>query len=291
MLIALESSRKQFVMRTLAFAFGITASLQLVSAQQPTQPATPPVQVPPTTAPRNPVNPVPAPSPEVPRSPGILPPGPGVNPTSPPTARSVSNTLPNIVQPQTGITPGIATPGLTNLQATNRLGFATNGGQRIFAVTNALASMSQAQVQNVVQVQNALNNLQNAAANIGRIQNVQQVIQQNPQMQQQLQQISTQISALAQGPVKPSIDIVQRLSSDLLFAFSRARVSPDAHLVIAVIINQACNSGRLSAVQVNELLDSALVTLQTSGVPTSAAHPVRCDLHSIAYELQPDLGS
>lgn len=188
---------------------------------------------------------------------------------------------------------GIPTPGFTNLSATNRLGMLTNHNMllRTFAITNALTAMSPAQAQNVMQVQTALNNLQNAVANLADVPNAQPVVQQNPQLRQQLQQISTQISALAQGPVKPSTEIVHRLSSDLLVAFSRARVSPDSQLVLAVIINQACNSGRLSAEQVSELVDNALFTLQGSGVPTAVAHPVRCDLHSIAYELQPNLGS
>jgi len=174
---------------------------------------------------------------------------------------------------------------------TNRL-TATNavrlGG---FAITNSLTSMSPAQAQNVIQVQNALNNLQTAAANLANTPNAQRVIQQEPQFQQQLQQISTQISALAQGPVKPSPEIVQRLTSDLLTAFSRARLSSDGHMVLAVIINQACNSGRLSSEQVNDLLNNAQTTLQGSGAPASVTHPVQCDLHSIVYELQPNSGS
>ena len=281
-------------MRTLVSALGIVASLQLSIAQQPTQPAqpaTPPAQAPPPTTPRTPGDPTPAPSPEVPPSRGIQPPGPGVNPTSPPPANVRDTVRPNTNLIMNPSRTGIPTPGFTNLSTANRPGFLTNDSRvRVLAITNALASMSPAQAQSVIQVQNALNNLQNAVVNLGSVQNV-QVIQQNPQVQQQLQQISTQINALAQGPVKPSVEIVQRLSSDLVTAFSRARVSPDAQLVLAVIINQTCNSGRLSAEQVNEIVDNALFTLQGSGVPTAVAHPVRCDLHSIAYELQPNLGS
>jgi hypothetical protein len=295
-------------MRKLVSVFGIVATLQVGMAQQSTPPAAPPAQLPPTTTPRPPGNPTPAPSPDVPRAPGnptpapspevprsrgILPPGPGVNPTNSTPVPSGRDT----VRPNTNLImnpsqTGIATPGFTNLPATNRLGLLTNNLLlKTFAITNALTSMSPAQAQNVMQVQNALNHLQNAVANFAGAPNAQSVIQQNPQLQQQLQQISTQINALAQGPIKPSPEIVQRLSSDLLAAFSRARVSPDSQMVLAVIINQACNSGRLSAEQVNELVDNALYTLQGSGVPTAVAHPVRCDLHSIAYELQPNLGS
>jgi hypothetical protein len=276
-------------MRTLVSSFGIVASLQLAIAQTP--PATPaPAQPPPSTlrpgtptpapspdVPRTPGNPVPAPNPDAPRNrdTGILPPGPGVNPTSPPAAILTN-----------------AVPAIQNRGLTNRTGFLATDGRRInYSITNSLASMSQVQAQNVVQVQNALVNLQNAIANAGGVQDLQQAIQQNPQVQQQLQQISAQITALAQGPTKPSGELVQRLSADLLQAFSRARISPDAQMVLAVIINQTFNSGRLSSVQVNDLLDTVLVTLQDSGVPPSVAHPIKCDLHSIAYELQPNLGS
>lgn len=284
-------------MRKLVSTFGIAGMLQLGIAQPTAPPAAPPAQVPPTTAPRNPGNPAPAPSPDVPRSPGnpvpapspevprsrgILPPGPGVNPTNAP-ARGLEPSSTN---------PTFLTPLATNLPVTNRLLTATNDIRLgNFAITNSLTSMSPAQAQNVLQVQNALNNLQTAAANLAGTPNVQQVIQQNPQMHQQLQQISTQISALAQGPVKPSAETVQRLTSDLLTVFSRTRMSPDGQLVLAVVINQACNSGRLSSEQVNDLLNNAQVTLQGSGVPASVAHPVQCDLHSIIYELQPNLGS
>lgn len=91
--------------------------------------------------------------------------------------------------------------------------------------------------------------------------------------------------------MKPSTEIVQRLTADLLAVFSRAQVPPNGQLVLAVIINQACNSGRLSSERVNDLLNNAQMTLQGAGVPASVAHPVQCDLHSIVYELQPSLGN
>ena len=293
-------------MLKLVSTFGIAGVLQLGIAQPAAPPAAPPARVPPTSVPRTPGtptpapspevprtpgNPVPAPSPEVPRSRGILPPGPGVNPTGAPPTRGLSNAVPTTILPS-GTNPTILTPLATNLPATNRLANATNDVRSgNFAITNSLASMSPAQARNVIQVQNALNNLQTAAANLAGVQNLQQVIQQDPQMQQQLQQISTQINALAQGPVKPSAEIVHRLTADLVPVFSRARLSPDGQLALAVIINQACNSGRLSSEQVNDLLNHAQVTLQGSGVPASVAHPVQCDLHSIIYELQPNPGS
>jgi hypothetical protein len=157
------------------------------------------------------------------------------------------------------------------------------------SVTNTLSSMAPAQAQNVIQVQTGINSLQNLAVNIGAVQNVQQFIQQNPQIQQQLQQVQTQISSLAQGQTKPSEDSVQRLSLDLFRTVSRARLTPENHLVLAIVINEACNSQNLSSAQIDQAINTGLTTLQTAGVPLSVAHTISCDMHSIAYELQPNL--
>jgi hypothetical protein len=157
------------------------------------------------------------------------------------------------------------------------------------SVTNTLSTMAPAQAQNVVQVQNGLNSLQNLAVNIGGIQNVQQIIQQNPQIQQQLQQVQTQISSLAQGQTKPSEESVQRLCQDLFRTVSRSRMTPENHLVLAVVINETCNSQNLSSAQIDQAINTGLTTLQSAGVPLAVAHTVGCDMHSIAFELQPNL--
>lgn len=290
-------------MKQLAFTLGLIASLQLSPAQQPASPAAPPPTTPaPATPPPTQTPPAQAPpagnptvpdNPNAPRNPdpGNVPPDRTLTPTNPPT----SQPFPNFSTENRGQSANTNQPGMTNQQPTAGLGTTntatTNAGPRAnFAITNTLASMSQVQAQNVIQVQNSLNNLQNSIVNIGGIQNVQQIIQQNPRVQQQVQQISKQISGLAHGPVRPSTESVQRLSTDLLHSCSRGRLAPDAQLVIAVVVNQACNSGRLSADQVNGIVNNALGTLQQAGVPLSVAHTVGCDLHSIAFELQPNLG-
>jgi len=121
------------------------------------------------------------------------------------------------------------------------------------------------------------------------VQNVQQIIQQNPQVQSQLQRVQAEISMLAQGTVKPSSDIVSRLSQDLLVANSRAQLSPDQQLIIAIIINEAVNSQNLSASQIESAINTALANFQQAGIPRAVSHIVGCDLHSIAFELQPNL--
>jgi hypothetical protein len=181
-----------------------------------------------------------------------------------------------------------------NTTSTNTFG--TNGmnsaSSQTFnaSITNTLSTMSPAQANNVIQVQAGLNALQQIAVNIGGVQNVQQIIQQNPQVQMQLQKIEAQIGALGQGTVKPSSDIVARLSEDLLRASARAQLTPSQQLVIAIVINQACNSGTMTADQIESAANTALANLEGAGVPRAVSHPVGCDLHSIAFELQPNLG-
>jgi len=229
---------------------------------------------------------------------GTMPPGRAFNRTNPPNGRpfkTLMNT--NQVQSQdnqfTNTQPqepmganGQASAGMTNTFSQN----GTQSSQTVNAsITNTLSMMSPVQANNVVQVQAVLNALQQVAINLGGVQNVQQVIQQNPQIQEQLQKIQTQISMLAQGPAKPSPDIVSRLSQDLLMASSRAQLSPDQQLIIAIIINQAVNSENLTAQQIESAINTALANFQQAGIPRSVSHTVGCDLHSIAFELQPNL--
>jgi hypothetical protein len=165
----------------------------------------------------------------------------------------------------------------------------TNSATYNASITNTLATMSPAQAQSVIQVQAGLNALQQVAINLGGVQNVNQIIEQNPQIQQQLQQIQTQISALAQGQVKPSDYTVQRLATDLLRTSAQAQLNPDQQLVIAIVINQMANSGSLDAAQIENAVNTALANIEGAGVPRSVSHTVGCDLHSIAFELQPNL--
>src|SRR6185369_10780787 len=236
---------------------------------------------------------------------GEVPPGRAFNRTNPPNGRpfkvltstnqtqaeAQDNQFTNIMsQPQAGMDAnGQTSMGTTNTMDQN--GMTTSGSSQTInaSITNTLTTMSPVQANNVVQVQAGLNALQQVAVNLGGVQNVQQVIQQNPQIQSQLQKIETQISMLAQGPAKPSTDIISRLSTDLLVANSRAQLSPDQQLIIAIIINQAVNCGNLTAQQIESAINTALVNFQQAGIPRSVSHTVGCDLHSIAFELQPNL--
>ncbi len=270
---------------TILTALVIASSLYL-EAQQPAP------QPPPTVPPQQ-ANPQPDVSQG--RGTGNLPPGRAFNPTNPPPGRpfAVSNTAPPFgasMSNRFGATNPLAPTGAT---ATNRFAMTNTPGmgstQSMNSVTNTLSTMAPAQAQNVIQVQTGINSLQNLAVNIGGIQNVQQVIEQNPQIQQQLQQVQTQISSLAQGQTRPSDESVQRLCLDLFRSVSRARLTPENHLVLAIIINEACNSQNLSSVQIDQAVNTGLTTLQSAGVPLSVAHTIGCDIHSIAYELQPSL--
>jgi len=165
----------------------------------------------------------------------------------------------------------------------------TNSATYNASLTNTLATMSPQQAQEVVQVQAGLNALQQVAINLGGVQNVNQIIEQNPQIQMQLQQVENQISGLAQGQVKPSTDTVQRLATDLLRSSAQAQLNPNQQLVIAIVINEMANSGNLDAAQIQNAINTALANIEGAGVPRSVSHTVSCDLHSMAFELQPNL--
>gem|GEM_PF-2867588 len=178
----------------------------------------------------------------------------------------------------------------SNSFAMNMTNGALGSSQTINAtITNTLSTMSPAQANNVIQVQAGLNALQQIAISLGGVQNVQQIVQQNPQVQEQLQKIQAQITTLAQGQVRPSSDIVSRLSEDLLRVNARAQLSPNQLLVLAIVINQACNSTDMSPTQIEGAINTALANMDSAGAPRAVSHLVGCDLHSIAFQLQPNL--
>lgn len=172
---------------------------------------------------------------------------------------------------------------------TNSGAFETNSSTFNASITNTLAAMSPEQAHNVIQFQTDLNALQQIAINLGGVQNVTQIIQQNPQVQAQLQQIQAQISNLAQGQVKPSSDTVQRLATDLLRSSAQAQLNPNQQLVIAIVINEMANSGTMDPTQIQNAINTAMSNIEGAGVPRSVSHTVSCDLHSMAFELQPTL--
>jgi hypothetical protein len=222
---------------------------------------------------------------------GVQPPGRGFGAGTPGTSTAVQPFQTNQLGLLTNQSPFVTNP----LSPTSRI-LQTNANQRPFgpqtinfSVTNTLSTMAAVQAQNVFQVQSALNAMQNLAVNLGAVQNVQEIAQQNPQVQQQIQQVARQIQSLAQGPVRPSATTVERLSQDLFRAVAPVQMSPDRQLVLAVIINQACNSGNMTPAQIQDAVNTGLAVLQSAGVPQSTAHLVGCDLHAIALEMQPGL--
>lgn len=254
-----------------AILISVLLILPVASEAQQTGPASP--VVPAQTAPNN-NNAVPAASQTTPA------PGMAVVPTN---QFNNTNFNPGVVAPQADTNE----LSMTNRPSTN----AANPALRTaLALTNRLATMAPAQAQNVVQVQVQLNVLQQIGVSIGGAQNVQQVIFQNPQIQGQLQQVSTRIIALARGPSRPSVDSIDRLSLDLVRACARARLEREHQLVLAVIINEACNSQNVTAAQFDETINNGLMILRADGVPPAFCNSIGCDLHSIAFEVQPNLG-
>lgn len=232
-----------------------------------------------------------SPAPTTPPIPSANPP-----PSTLPAQRVPAQTQP--IPQNTAQNPSLATnqfqtnaltpTGIPAFEQSNALQTAAGTQPVNFSITNTLSRMAPAQATNVIQVQNGLTILQTIATTIGQVQNVQQVVQ-TPQIQQQVQQVSGQLSALALGPVKPSQEITFRLTQDLLRAFGPARLTNDRLLVLAIVIDHTFNSGTLSAGQIDDTINTGMADLQTAGVPMALLHPVTCDLHSVAYELQPAL--
>ena len=245
--------------------------------QQPATPTAPP----PAT---QPAVPVPA------QRPTQLPPGRTFDLTN--TTKNpalATNGAPNpLATTNVNPTTNVLTPtGVLPSQLTSQFPNAATPGANL-SITNTLSRMAPAQREKVVQVQNGLVSLQTIATTLGRMQNAQQVVA-TPQIQQQVQQVSTQVGTLALGQVKPSQDITLRLSQDLLRAFASARLMPDQILVLAIVLDHTCNSGSLTPAQIDETINTGTSTLQGAGASLAVVHPVTCDLHSIAYELQPGL--
>lgn len=161
----------------------------------------------------------------------------------------------------------------------------------IVSVTNRLSTMAPAQAQTVMQVQQSVNVLQQIAVNINvsQGQSVQQIVLQNPRAQQQIQQVTTQIIGLARGVTRPSYDGCDRLSFDLVRVCGRVHLAREHQLVLAILINDACNCEKLTAAQFSAAVNNGIIILRNAGVPLAYCNAFSCDLHSIALEVNPNL--
>jgi len=159
-----------------------------------------------------------------------------------------------------------------------------------FDLTNRLSVMAPAQVQRVIDVRAGVDGLQQAAAPLSGIENLQQVLRENHDVRKQLDAFSGQIAGLARGSQKPSSDSMDRLSFDLLKACSRGRLASDQQLVLAIVINLAVNCQNLPAGQMDAAINSGQTVLQSVGVTPALCNNVACDLRSITLELQPNSG-
>jgi hypothetical protein len=157
-----------------------------------------------------------------------------------------------------------------------------------FGLTNRLSAMAPAQMQIVIHVHANLALLQSFAVNIGG-HGVQEFVFRDQHAQLQLRQCSTEIINLARGPVRPSVDAVDRLSLDFLRACAHGRLHRQHLLVLAVVFNTACNCQNMTAQQLQEVFNGGLVVLREAGVPPAACSSIGCDLSVIASEIQPNL--
>ena len=161
---------------------------------------------------------------------------------------------------------------------------------RALGLTNRLSVMAPAQVQAVLLLRDGLDDLQQAAASINGSSGIQQVMRENTQVAQRLQALSARVINLARGPDRPSNDSVDRLSEDLLRAFSGTHLDTDGQLVVSVVINLIVNCQNLPAAQIEFWVNDMAIVLRTAGVPPAVCNAVGCDLNSIALEIRPNLG-
>jgi hypothetical protein len=180
-------------------------------------------------------------------------------------------------------------PGVTNAAAVETNAYNPELASA-YALTNRLSVMAPAQVQGVLQVQAGLGSLQDAAEGASGQESLLVTIHQNPNIQRRIDQLGDQIINLARGQIRPSRDSVDRISLDLLRACSHARLPHDHDLILAVVINLACNSERLNAADLDDAVNNGVMVLRANGVAPAVCNSFGCDLRSIALELQPNLG-
>jgi hypothetical protein len=193
------------------------------------------------------------------------------------------------MQTNPGETNGI--PPTNELAATNPVTEASNPElASAYALTNRLSVMAPAQVDDVLQVQGSLSSLQDVAASIDAQQSLLVTIHQSPKIYEHVDEIGDHIINLARGQTKPSRDSVDRLSLDLVRACSHVRLAQDHDLILAIVINLACNSERLSARDFDDAVNNGVLVLRANGVTPAICNSFGCDLRTIALELQPNLG-
>lgn len=160
-----------------------------------------------------------------------------------------------------------------------------------YALTNRLSVMAPAQAQGVLQVQAGLSSLQDVAGNISGQPSLLDAIQHDPEILRRIHQVGDDILNLTRGQVMPSHDSVDRLCLDFLRASSHVRLPQDHELILAIVINLACNSERLSAADLNDAVNNGVMILRVNAVAPAICNSFGCDLRSIALELQPNPGS
>ena len=224
-----------------------------------------------------------------------------VTPSVPPLSQPA--TPQNRVAPGASGTNIIGGAGLTNanpILASNLPPFALTNG---FGLTNGLrgsnrfvnfsttklSALSPEHVRAVMQVQASLDLLQQASAKLRSTPNVEQAIDQSPYLQQQLGILAAELNELTQGTVRPSSNLVGRLSRNLAHALVSTQLSEDQQLAVSAAFNQIANSGNLTQAEIDESISTVQAALHSAGAGRMVVDSVTGDLRAFAFEVQPKI--
>jgi len=189
----------------------------------------------------------------------------------------------------TNLNPNLAS-NLPAFALTNRFGVTNSlrGSNRFVNFSNSkLSTLAPEHVNTVIQLQASLDSLQQASAKLRNTANVAQAMDQSPYFQQQLGIIAAELNELTQDAVRPSSNMVGRLSRNLAHALVSAQLSEDQQLAISAAFHQIANSGTLTEAEVNESVATVQAALLSAGAPKTVVEPVASDLRAFALEVQP----
>lgn len=101
----------------------------------------------------------------------------------------------------------------------------------------------------------------------------------------QKKQLLEELTAMAQGSVKPSDAKIAKLASDLTSALAGKSLSPNQQTLLAAQLNTALNS-KLNTQQMEKLAEEVQATLKSVGAGRVYSAVVANDLRSIIADIQ-----
>lgn len=102
----------------------------------------------------------------------------------------------------------------------------------------------------------------------------------------QKQQLARDLTALAQGPKKPSSGAVNKLAEDMSAALSQKALSEGTRSRLVQDLNGALNPGNLQPTQMQDIVSDVQAVFQTAGLPRKDAVAIGEDVKAVAGDLQ-----